>query len=179
MKNHFPQILQKLLKWQRQLNKGGVKCLVGFENRWNSPFVAVKEAVDNKDLGEIITLNSRLNDTIYVPTKMLKWSTNSSPGWFLLSHSIDLACWLKNMKPTKVFAVGTRKKLVSMGIDTYDSIQATITFSDDTHATFTSSWILPESMPLLYDFKYEIIGEDGSLYVDLQDQMVKKSWITL
>lgn len=157
------------------IKQGGVKCLVGFENRWNSPFVAVKESVDNNELGEIITLNSRLNDTIYVPTKMLKWSKSSTPGWFLLSHTIDLAWWLKNVNPTKVFAVGTRKKLVSMGIDTYDSIQATVTFSDNTHATFTTSWILPDSMPLLYDFKYEIIGENGSLYVDLQDQMVKKA----
>lgn len=157
------------------INLGGVKCLVGFENRWNSPFVSVKNSIDNNELGDIITLNSRLNDTIYVPTKMLKWSNSSTPGWFLLSHSIDLAWWLKSVKPTKVFGVGTQKKLVSMGIDTYDSIQATVSFSDNTHATFTSSWVLPESMPLLYDFKYEIIGEHGSLYVDLHDQMVKKA----
>ncbi|MTW84403.1 gfo/Idh/MocA family oxidoreductase [Virgibacillus dakarensis] len=171
----FSTDLKEATEMVEAIKRGGVKCLVGFENRWNSPFVAAKETVDNGDLGEIVTLNSRLNDTIYVPTKMLKWSLNSTPGWFLLSHSIDLACWLKNVKPIRVFSVGTRKKLVSMGIDTYDSIQATVAFSDNTHATFTSSWILPETMPLLYDFKYEIIGENGSLYVDLHDQMVKKA----
>ncbi|GGK03798.1 dehydrogenase [Lentibacillus kapialis] len=171
----FSTDLKEAAEMVKVIRQNGVKCLVGFENRWNSPFVAVKEAIDNGELGEINALNSRLNDSIYVPTKMLGWSLNSTPGWFLLSHSIDLACWLKNINPVSVFAVGTRKKLVSMGIDTYDSIQATVTFSDNTHATFTSSWILPENMPLLYDFKYEIIGENGSLHVDLHDQMVKKA----
>ncbi|MBU5445572.1 Gfo/Idh/MocA family protein [Paenibacillus sp. MSJ-34] len=157
------------------VERSGVKCLVAFENRWNSPFVAVKEAVANGEIGKIITVNSRLNDTIYVPTQMLKWSKGSTPGWFLLPHATDIALWLKESKPVHVYAVGTKKKLVSMGLDTYDSIQAVVSFDDGTHATFTTSWILPETMPLIYDFKYEIIGENGALYVDLSDQMVRKA----
>lgn len=171
----FSTDMEEAEEMAEAIRQNNVKCLVGFENRWNSPFVAAKNAVGNGELGELNTMNSRLNDSIFVPTKMLKWAANSTPGWFLLSHSIDIACWLKEKKPTSVFAVGTRKKLVSMGIDTYDSIQATLTFPDNTHATFTSSWILPESIPLLYDFKYEIIGENGSLNLDLHDQMVKKT----
>ena len=152
-----------------------VKCMVAFENRWNSPFVAVKESILRGDIGKIITINSRLNDTIYVPTQMLKWSKGSTPGWFLLPHATDIALWLKESKPSHVYATGTKKKLVKMGIDTYDSMQSIVSFDDGTHATFTTSWILPESMPLIYDFKYEIIGENGALYVDLADQMVRKA----
>ena len=159
----------------RAVKTAGVKCLVAFENRWNSPFVAVKNAVQNGDIGRIITINSRLNDTIYVPTTMLKWSKGSSPGWFLLSHAVDMAVWLKESKPVSAYAVGTKKKLISMGLDIYDSIQAIVSFDDDTHAAFTTSWILPDSMPMIYDFKYEIIGETGALYVDLTDQMVRKA----
>lgn len=158
-----------------EIKKSGVKCLVAFENRWNMPIIAVKEAIHNGEIGNIVTLNSRLNDTIYVPTKMLKWSQGSTPAWFLFPHMIDLALWFSKKEPISVYAVGTKKKLVSMGIDTYDSIQAIVHFADQTHATFTTSWILPESMPMIYDFKYEIIGEDGALYVDLADQMVRKA----
>ncbi|MFD2114209.1 Gfo/Idh/MocA family protein [Paenibacillus yanchengensis] len=156
------------------IEQAGVKCMIAFENRWNSPFVAVKEAIDNGEIGKIININSRLNDTIEVPTTMIKWSQNSTPGWFLFPHSIDLALWLKQVKPTQVFAVGTKKKLIGMGIDTYDSIQAIMSFEDNTHATFTSSWVLPEHMPMIYDFKYEIIGEKGAFYVDLAEQMVRQ-----
>lgn len=157
------------------IERAGTKCLIAFENRWNSPFVAVKEAIRRGDIGSIVTMNARLNDTIFVPTQMLKWSKGSTPGWFLFPHATDIGCWFKESKPVQVYAVGTKKKLVSMGIDTYDSIQAVVTFDDQTHATFTTSWILPESMPLIYDFKYEIIGEDGALYVDLSDQMVRQA----
>jgi predicted dehydrogenase len=157
------------------VKEANVKCLVAFENRWNIPFVAVKESVQNGEIGKIVTVNSRLNDTIYVPTKMLSWSKGSTPAWFLFPHIIDMSCWLKGSKVTKVYAVGTKKKLVSMGIDTYDSIQAVVTYDDDTHATFTTSWILPDAMPTIYDMKFEIIGENGALYVDLADQMVRKA----
>lgn len=157
------------------VKQSGIKCMVAFENRWNPPFVNVSERIHRGDLGRIVAMNSRLNDTIYVPTKMLKWSNHTSPGWFLLSHSIDLACYWKQAQPVTVYAVGTKQKLVAMGMDTYDSIQAMVTFADQTSATFTSSWILPESLPMMVDFKFEIIGEEGALYVDLHDQMVQQA----
>lgn len=157
------------------VKRSGIKCMVAFENRWNPPFVTVSERVHRGELGSIVAMSSRLNDTIYVPTKMLKWSQGTSPGWFLLSHSIDMACYLKQTQPVKVYAVGTKKKLVAMGIDTYDSIQTVVTFADNTSAVFTSSWVLPESMPMIVDFKFEIIGEEGAIYVDMHDQMVHQA----
>jgi len=156
------------------VEKSKVKCMVAFENRWNMPFVSVKNAVEEGEIGRIITMNSRLNDTIYVPTKMISWAAKTTPGWFLLSHSIDMSCWLTGKKVVKVQATGIKEKLVSMGIDTYDSIIAILTFEDGTIGSYTTSWVLPECMPMIYDFKYEIIGNEGCLYVDLQDQMVRQ-----
>ena len=155
------------------VERAGVICMTAFENRWNPPFVAVKETVRSGAVGNILTMNARLNDTIYVPTKMLRWSADSTPGWFLFPHATDIALWLSGRTPVSVYAVGTKKKLAGMGMDTYDSMQAIVTFDDGMHASFTTSWVLPETMPLIYDFKYEIIGEDGALYVDLSDQMVR------
>lgn len=171
----FSTSVEEALEMEEAVRAAGVKCLIAFENRWSVPFVNVKHAVKSGEVGRVLAINSRLNDTIFVPTKMLKWSQGSSPGWFLLSHSTDMACYLKEQKPVRVYAVGTKQKLAAMGIDTYDSLQTIVTFEDGTHAAFTTSWILPESMPLIVDFKYEIIGEDGALYVDLHDQMVHQA----
>ncbi len=63
--------------------------------------------------------------------------------------------------------------MISMGIDLYDTIQATLNYTDGTHSTLTSSWILPNSMPLVYDMKVEIIGSEGAVYIDTNDQMVR------
>jgi len=155
------------------VKSSGIKFMIGFENRWNMPFVNVKRTVESGAIGKIVTMNSRLNDTIYVPTKMIGWASRTTPAWFLLSHAIDLGCWLNNRKAVKAYGAGVKEKLVNAGIDTYDSILATVTFDDGSAATFTASWILPESMPMVYDFKYEIIGTQGALYVDLNDQMVR------
>lgn len=155
------------------IRKNKVKCMVAFENRWNSPIVAAKNAIDSGAVGEILNVNARLNDTIFVPTELLKWSKGSSVGWFLFPHLVDMISWFSGKTVSSVYAVGTKKKLVSMGLDIYDTIQATLNYTDGTHATLSSSWVLPNSMPLIYDLKMEIIGTEGALYVDTYDQMVK------
>ncbi|MCL2164358.1 MAG: Gfo/Idh/MocA family oxidoreductase [Oscillospiraceae bacterium] len=149
-----------------------IKVFVNFENRFNLPFVAVKKKIDEGELGKILTINCRLNDSIYVPTKMLPWAASSTVAWFLFPHALDLLCWFGGKTVSKVYAIGTKKKLVGMGIDTYDSIQGSFTFTDETTATITSTWILPESMPLIYDFKFEIVGEESAIYADTHNQMV-------
>jgi len=155
------------------IHKNKVKCMVAFENRWNSPVVAAKNTLESGAVGEILNINARLNDTIFVPTELLKWSKGSSVGWFLFPHLVDMITWFSGKTVASVYAVGTKKKLVAMGIDIYDTIQATLNFTDGTHSTLSSSWVLPNSMPLIYDMKMEIIGSEGALYVDTYDQMVK------
>lgn len=155
------------------IQKNNLKCTIGLENRWNIPFVAAKEQIDAGVVGEVATTNITLNDTIYVPTKMFPWADKSSPGWFLLPHALDMACWLGNKKVKSVYTTGTKKVLKAMGIDTYDSMQTNVIFTDGTSGAFMNSWIAPESMPLLYDFKCEILGSKSTMYIDTQNQMVK------
>lgn len=156
------------------IEKNNVKCMVAFENRWNLPIVAVKNQIEAGSLGDILNVNARLNNRITSPTKNLAWSRNSSVGWFLFPHIFDMVYWFNGGKQvSKVYAVGTKKKLVSMGYDIYDTLQATITFVDGTNATLTSSWILPKSLALGYDLKLEVIGSESAVYVDTHDQCVQ------
>lgn len=150
-----------------------VTVLVGFANRWNPPFAALKEHIAAGGIGRVSSVNFTLNDTIHVPTGMIRWAAASSPGWFLLPHAVDLVSWLTESTPTGVFAWGKRDLLAGRGIDTYDSMKALIRFDTDFAASFNTSWILPESLPLVFDMKVEIIGTEGAYYVDLQNQMVK------
>jgi predicted dehydrogenase len=158
------------------VKRAGVKCLVAFENRWNPPFVAVKDAIDSGELGDIQAMNARLNDTVFVPTKMLPWvSGNSSPAWLLQSHFADMASWLSGKRVKRVYAVGSKKLLAAMGCDTYDTIQTVLTYDDGASATITTSWILPEGLPTVFDGKFEIIGSKGASYVDLVSPVASKA----
>jgi predicted dehydrogenase len=150
----------------------GVLAEVNFSNRWNPPFVSAKQAIDRGDIGRVVGLNARLNNAISSPTRMLTWASRTTSAWFLLSHVLDLARWLDRRTAETVWANGVRGTLAERGIDTYDIIQALVRYTDGSTGVFESAWALPESMPSAVDFKYEIVGTQGAIYVDTHDQMV-------
>jgi predicted dehydrogenase len=155
-----------------EASKKGIKGQVAFENRWNAPFVMVRESIKNGEFGDIYAMRVTLNDTIYVPTRMISWAGRSSPGWFLLSHCVDMALWLLEKKAKRVDARGIKKVLKGRGIDTYDAIDADIMFEDGSISHFFSSWILPESMPFVAQFKFEIYGEKGYSNIDFSNSVI-------
>ena len=156
------------------IKKSGVKALVGFENRWNPVFLAANEAIAANELKDIQLMHARLNDSIFVPTKMLGWAAGSTVAWFLFPHIIDLALWMSGKRVKTVHTFGQKKILAKMGIDTYDSITSLLEFEDGVVGTFSSSWIYPESLPLVYDLRFEILGSAGAIEVDCRDQMIHK-----
>jgi predicted dehydrogenase len=85
----------------KAVEKSRVKCMVEFFNRWSPPFTYAKKAVDRGDVGEIVSFSVELNDSVSVPTEMLAWSARSSPVWFLMSHTADLASWITGKKPRR------------------------------------------------------------------------------
>lgn len=157
---------------RRAVLENGVKLTVAYTNRWNPPYKRASELIEQGELGEILSINARLNNTVYVPTKMLSWSSRSSPAWFLTSHPLDLALWYSKKRARSVYASGFKKVLKGMGIDTWDCIHSTVVFEDGTDAIFESCWVLPEGLPKIVDYKFQLIGTKGALNVDMQDQMI-------
>lgn len=158
---------------QTAVQSAGVGCMVAFENRWNPAFVRAREAVNSGALGEVLVQTARLSNPYLVPASMLSWSARSSPGWFLMPHTVDLALWLSGKQPVRLYATGFKRELVARGIDTWDAIQAVMTFEDGTWASLESLWILPDSSPSIVDFKYQLVGSRGALSVDQHEQGVR------
>lgn len=148
----------------------GVRCMVGFENRWNPHLVRVGEAVHQGELGAVASQSYTLSNTYFVPTQMLSWAAKSSPAWFLMPHTTDLAIWLADSRPVEVFATGSRGLLEQRGVDTWDVVHALVTFENGSTANLTSAWILPESMDGIVDFTFQVIGSNGSVRGDLGHQ---------
>jgi len=146
--------------------KAGVTLMVDFHNRWNPPFAMTKKAAEMGELGEPVHAYIRLSDTIYVPTKMLSWTSKSSVLWFLGSHTADLARWILNSEADRVYAVSGAKVLKEAGIDTPDYYQYMIKFKNGAVVTMENSWILPETLPTIVDFKAEFVFTKGCVYID-------------
>jgi len=146
--------------------KQGGKLMVNFGNRWNIPFVNLSAALEQGKLGDLRMINIRLNDTRYVPEKMLSWSTRSSPAHFLGSHVVDLIRWLSGAEVARVYSVSRSVVLKQAGIDTPDFFQSILELTSGATAVVENCWIVNESSPSVYDFQCEFVGSAGSAYIN-------------
>ncbi len=152
------------------IDAAGVPCMVEFSNRWMNQYVLAREQIHEGRLGRIVSVTADLNDTVFVPTGMLPWASRSSPAWFLMSHTADLAAWVTAKHPVRVFARGVRQVLSARGIDTWDVIEALVEYDDGAVGRFTSGWVLPNGFPIIYEFKMRFVGADGLIDIDMSDQ---------
>ncbi len=144
----------------------GKKLMVNWSNRWMHAFAQTKAALDAGDLGDPLYCYARLNNTLFVPTKMLAWAADTRLPFWLICHRYDIARWFFKAEAKRVNAVCRSVKLRSMGIDTPDFYQATVEFDNGCVGNFESCWIMPESMPYMVDSKFELICTDGYVNVD-------------
>ena len=141
----------------------GVKLMVNFHNRWYPPIAEAKRRLESGEIGGPVTMYARLSDRIEVATQWLPWASSSGPEWFLLPHVVDLVRWLAGeQRVRRVFALGAREVLESIGIHCYDAVQAQINF-ERTFSTVESAWIVPKGWRSIIDFQLQIVGERGKI----------------
>jgi predicted dehydrogenase len=144
----------------------GRKLMVNWSNRWMLAFSQTKDALDSGALGDPLYCYARLNNTLYVPTKMLSWSANTRLPHWLICHRYDIARWYFGSEAKRVTAVRRYGVLRDVGIDTPDFYQATIEFENGGVGNFESCWILPETLPWIVDSKFQLICSKGYVNVD-------------
>lgn len=148
------------------ISKNGVRAMVDLHNRWSPPFHAVKNEIATGNYGKPISAYIRLNDTKYVPTKMLAWAAKSSIIWFLGSHSLDTLSWLVDDVPEEVYCVSHKGVLQSMGVDTDDVFLSTIQYKKGTIAQMENGWVTPLGNSCINDFKFNMVLEKGKFDID-------------
>lgn len=139
----------------QQAATGAGHVMLGFENRWNPSFQTVRHTLEQSQQ-TFVAQRANLQDTHWVPREMLPWSGQSTPAWFLMPHSLDMAMWLSDAEPVEVFARGVRKVLTADGISTWDRITASFLMSDDSLVSLDSGWTLPTGRPAVFDFRFEV-----------------------
>lgn len=148
-----------------------VLLYVDFHKRFDPGHVQLRRDVRRGKLGRIQYGYVWMEDKIVVPSVWFKdWAQHSSPAWFLGVHFLDLLYWILGAKPERVLATGVKDKLIGMGIDTYDSIQAKIEYANGAHFSVDCSWILPDSFPSIVNQGIRMVGSEGIWEVDSQDR---------
>jgi len=149
--------------------KANVLLQVDFHKRFDPPHVVLKNEIQKGTLGDVLYGYMWMEDTIEVPTEWFpNWASSSSPAWFLGIHCYDLFRFLLGCNAVRVYATGHKNKLKAMGIDTYDSIQAKITFENGATIVFDTSWVLPKHFVNIVNQGFRIVGTEGMWEVDGQ-----------
>lgn len=156
-------------------DKMKVKLMVNYSNRWKTPFIHVKNLITSGELGDLLMVNIKLNDTIYVPTKMLSWAGKSNSLHFLGTHLVDLIRWLSNSEINRVYSVSRSTLLSGMGINTPDYFQSILELKSGGTVYMENCWIIAESAPSVYEFKAEFVGSKTTVKVDISHhRMIEK-----
>ena len=152
-------------------DESGVLLQVDFMNRLDLYHAELKRIVESGGIGDIQYGYAWMEDRIEVPTDWLpSWASNSSPAWFVGVHYFDLVRWLVGQDAVAVSATGVAQRLRSIGIDTYDSIQAKIMFPGGVSFTVDSAWHLPAGNEAIVNQGIKVVGSDGWMTVDSQDR---------
>jgi len=156
-------------------SKNNLLLQVDFHKRFDPPHKMLKDEIQMGKLGKIQYGYMWMEDTIEVPSEWWpNWASNSSPVWFLGVHCYDLFRFLFQCNATKVYATGHKGKLTSLGVDTFDSIQAKVEFENGAVVSFDNSWILPKGFENIVNQGLRVVGTEGIWEIDGQNRGIEK-----
>jgi predicted dehydrogenase len=152
-----------------EIQKSGVDAVVGYSNRFRRRFLAIKERINNGQIGNVHSVVTRVFMNRMVPiatTRRTDQRKNLTPMVVSGTHSLDISMWLMEGKtPVSVYSRSVEKVLKKYG--TKDSTFGVITMDDGTIFSMNISWALPEVWPgAVYGIEIGIVGEKGAIDVE-------------
>ncbi len=152
--------------------RAGRLLQVDFHKRFDAYHIALRDAIADGRLGTPLYGYAWMENRTQVPREWWpQWVSRSSPAWFLGSHMVDLFRWLIGGKnAVRVYASGARKKLVALGVNTWDCIQAKIDFEDGISFQLDTGWVLPDGFESPVNQGIRVVGTDGIMEIDSQNR---------
>ena len=145
--------------------KNNLKFTIGYSQRFNAKYAYVKKSLNEKIIGEPVTCLVSRHITRELGEK-ISGRTALSPAAMESTHDLDFLLWcLQPRKPVKVYSQ-TAGKLFSEKSNTPDHQWIIVTLDDGMTITVGGGWILPLGYPNYSHTWIEVIGTDGSLFID-------------
>ena len=144
---------------------------VDFHKRYDYNNIDARNKVRSGKLGELQYAYAYMEDKIVVPAEWLAgWASHSSPFWFIGVHKYDLVRWITGKEAVSVWAHGRKGKLREIGLDTFDSVSASILMDGDMTCTVDVNWILPREFEAVVNQGFRLVGSRGIIEIDAQDR---------
>jgi D-galacturonate reductase len=153
--------------------------VVEFHKRFDDQNLLARRALRDGKVGTPKYMVVGYSQRIDIPATVFRaWAARTNIFQYLGVHYVDLAWWLTGLVPVRVSALGTRGTLDALGVDTYDSVLATIAWQprgggDEFVTQMAIGWIDPSATPALSDQKFFLVGSRGRLDLDQTDRGVR------
>ncbi len=159
------------LKVLNAIQEAGVDAVVGYTQRFRRRFLAVKERINNGQIGEATAVVVRAFMNKMAPTGEVRLSQDRrhlTPMVVSGTHSLDMALWMlgDQAKPVSIFARSTEKIMAELG--TKDATFGVFTMEDGTIFSMNICWALPKVWPgAVYGLEIGVVGTRG--VIDIED----------
>lgn len=157
----------------------GLHGAVEFHKRHDEQNLLARRVLREGRLGEPKYMVVGYSQRIDIPLVAFRaWAARTNIFQYLGVHYVDLIHFLTGLAPRRVSAIGTRGTLQAQGIDTWDSVHATIAWGPravggEFVSQFAIGWIDPSATPALSDQKFFMVGSRGRLDLDQTDRGVR------
>ena len=159
------------LKVLNAIQEAGVDAVVGYTQRFRRRFLAVKERINNGQIGEATAVVVRAFMNKMAPTGEVRLSQDRrhlTPMVVSGTHSLDMALWMlgDQAKPVSIFARSTEKIMAELG--TKDATFGVFTMEDGTIFSMNICWALPKVWAgAVYGLEIGVVGTKG--VIDIED----------
>ena len=163
-------LCRTLKDWERiraAVRTHDIRLSMWYTSRSHPPFMALRQAVGDGLLGEIVSI---------ISTYPHKTSRQGAPAWYfdpqaytgpfhdLACHGLDQVRWLTGAECVAVHALETCRKYTEAPAMT-DHVQASFRMSDGALASLTADWLTPQKSPSFGDTRCIVMGTKGSAHL--------------
>jgi len=149
-------------------NIAGVKLMVGFSLRFNLHYLQAKRIVEQGKLGDVISIFARRLNII---TQADRIKGRCGVLMFLGIHDFDALRWIVGSEPESIYCEESTS--VPKKHPHENETFSIICFENGVRACAHIGWNLPLQHLGGRDFKLDIIGSKGSLYLDQMRQGIE------
>ena len=133
--------------------------MVGHICRFDPRVALAKQAIDEGQIGKIVSMHARRNLSVKIGRLVLD-SISALMGDGI--HDGDLMLWFSQARPVSIYA-----QEIHPGQNKYpDGGWAMARLDNGAIAVIESIWHLPESSPYQIDARMEVIGTQGAIYIN-------------
>jgi UDP-N-acetylglucosamine 3-dehydrogenase len=136
----------------------GVTLTVGHILRFDPRYRAAHDAIRAGRIGRPLHIAARRNNRRSAATRL---ADKTTVHFFLGIHDLDCLLWCLGRPLRHVYAESVPADAASP-----EAYLCLLRFADGTLASLEVSWALPESYPGRLDAAWEVVGTEGSLYVE-------------